>query len=167
MVRNARLKDGSVVEIRAVEPGDAELLVRGFEELSQRSRYERFFTAVPYLPSHWVDELVDLDHRDREAIGALDPVSGAGVGVARYVRLEENPTEAEFAVTVADDWHGRGLGRMLLDELFDAARANGITTMSGDILATNTPMLRLAGHLGRTATIGPAESGVVHAVIEL
>ena len=167
MVRHVRLKDGSVVEVRAVEPGDAELLVRGFDELSQRSRYERFFTAVPYLPSHWVDELVELDHRDREAIGARDPIGGAGVGVARYVRLEDDPQEAEFAVTVADDWHGRGLGRLLLDELFEAARANGIRRMSGDILATNTPMLRLAGHLGRTVEIGQTQAGVVHAVIEL
>ena len=123
MQRTATLRDGSTAVIRPVEPEDAGLLVDGFEALSDRSRYARFLTAVPRLPRHWVADLVDLDHRDREALGALDPETGEGIGVARYVRLDDDPEEAEFAIAIADAWQGRGLGRVLLGELVDAARA--------------------------------------------
>ena len=56
----------------------------------------------------------------------MDAQTGEGVGVARYVRLDEDPEEAEFAIAIADDWQGRGLGRVLLGELVDAARADGL-----------------------------------------
>ncbi|HVP01433.1 MAG TPA: GNAT family N-acetyltransferase [Solirubrobacteraceae bacterium] len=161
----ARLKDGSEIELRPVEPDDGERIVSGFAGLSERSRYERFFTVVPTLPRHWLDELVDIDHRDREAIGAVDPQTGDGVGVARYVRLPEHPDEAEFAVTVTDAWQGRGVGRVLMNELLDAARANGIARLSGDVLAENEAMLALSRSLG--AHVEPAESAVTHVVIEL
>lgn len=167
MQRTVTLRDGSTVVLRPMEPEDAGLLVEGFEALSDRSRYARFLTAVPRLPRHWVEELVDLDHRDREALGAIDPVSGEGVGVARYVRLEDDPREADFAIAIADPWQGRGLGRVLLAELVDAARANGLERISGDVLAENTRMLQLGRSVGRDAHVGPPEAGVVRLVVEL
>ncbi len=165
MQRIAHLKDGSEIEIRPLEPQDAELLVHGFDELSARTRYERFFTVVPTLPRHWVEDLMDIDHRDREALGAGDPATGEGIGVARYVRPPGTLDEAEFAVTITDDWQGRGAGRALLLELMDAARANGITRLTGEVLAANEPMLALARHLG--ADVEPADGGVVHVVLDL
>ncbi len=162
-----RLKDGTEVELRPLEPDDAELLLEGFGALSAQSRYERFFTAVPRLPGHWLEELLDVDHRDREAIAALLAQDEAPLGLARYVRCEDDPGEAEFAVTVADAWQGRGVGRLLMGELIDAARANGLRRLTGDVHATNVPMLRLAESLGRSATLGPPQEGIVHAVIEL
>ncbi len=167
MERTVTLRDGSTAVIRPVEPEDAGLLVDGFEALSDRSRYARFLTAVPRLPRHWVQELVDLDHRDREALGALDAQTGDGVGVARYVRLEDDPQEAEFAIAIADDWQGRGLGRILLGELVEAARANGLLRLSGDVLAANDRMLELGRSVGRDAHLGDVHDGVVHLVVEL
>jgi GNAT superfamily N-acetyltransferase len=167
MQRTVMLRDGSTAVIRPVEPEDAGLLVDGFEALSDRSRYARFLTAVPRLPRHWVEDLVDLDHRDREALGALDPQTGAGVGVARYVRLDDDPEEAEFAIAIVDDWQGRGLGRILLGELVEAARANGLQRLSGDVLAENDRMLELGRTVGRDARIGEVHNGVVRLVVEL
>lgn len=167
MQRTVTLRDGSTVVIRPVEPEDAGLLVEGFEALSDRSRYARFLTAVPRLPRHWVEDLVDVDHRDREALGAVDPVTGEGVGVVRYVRLPDAADEAEFAIAVADDWQGRGLGRVLLAELVDAARANGLRRLSGDVLAENTRMLELGRSIGRDAWLGEIHDGVVHLTVEL
>ncbi len=167
MSRLARLKDGSVVELRPLEPSDAELLTSGFETLSEATRYERFFTAVPTLPKHWVNDLLDIDHRDREALGATIPGTTRGIGVARYVRLDDDPDEADFAVTITDAWQGRGLGRVLMEELVAAARANGLRRLSADILAENEPMIGLARTLGRSAEISLPDEGVVHAVIEL
>ena len=58
--------------------------------------------------------LVDVDHKDHEAIIAIDPSSGEALGVARYIRSKDDAQVAEVAVTVADDWQRRGLGRALL-----------------------------------------------------
>jgi GNAT superfamily N-acetyltransferase len=167
MLRTAMLRDGAAVEIRPLEPDDADLLVEGFEGLSPASRYARFLTAVPSLPRHWVESLVDLDHRDREALAAIDALTGTGIGVARYVRLEDDPQEAEFAIAITDAWQDRGLGRILLGELCDAARANGIERLSGDVFAENGRMLGLGRTIGRGATVGTAETGVVRLVVEL
>jgi acetyltransferase len=69
------------------------------------------------------------------------------IGVARYV-LERNNEAAEFAIVVADAWHGRGIGSRLLAKLIDVARRRGVRRLYGDILAQNRPMLELARKLG-------------------
>jgi L-amino acid N-acyltransferase YncA len=167
MQRTVTLRDGASVDIRPVEPDDADLIVETFDGLSERSRYARFLTAVPRLPRHWVDDLVDLDHRDREALAAIEPASGHGIGIARYARHGDEPHDAEFAIAIADAWQGRGLGRVLLTELIDAARANGMMRLVGDVFAENQAMLGLARTVGRSARVGTPESGVVRLVIEL
>jgi acetyltransferase len=71
------------------------------------------------------------------------------IGVARYV-LERNNEAAEFAIVIADAWHGRGIGSRLLAKLIDVARRRGVRRLYGDILAQNRPMLELARKLGFT-----------------
>jgi RimJ/RimL family protein N-acetyltransferase len=60
-----------------------------------------------------------------QAGGALAGPDG-GVGVARYVRDADDPQAAEIAVTVVDQWQGRGLGTELLTRLCGRARSEGI-----------------------------------------
>jgi GNAT superfamily N-acetyltransferase len=91
--------------------------------------------------------LTDIDHRDREAMIALDDATGEGIGVARYVRGQERPDVAELAVTVTDDWQGRGLGTLLVEVLSARARAEGITTFSALMLASNQEMMDLLRRL--------------------
>ncbi len=91
----------------------------------------------------------DVDHDRHEAIGALDPDTGAGVGIARFVRERAGATTAEAAVAVADAWQGRGLGGVLLDRLAERAREVGVTEFNASLLATNRAMLALFGRLGR------------------
>jgi GNAT superfamily N-acetyltransferase len=79
---------------------------------------------------------------------ALDEKSGEGVGVGRYVRDPQRPDTAEVAVTVADDWQGRGLGTMLLDALSARAEDEGITRFTALMLATNSEMMDLLEQLG-------------------
>ena len=121
-----RLADGSRVLVRPLRPGDRERLREGIAALSFRTRYLRFHGGGPKPTERELDLLLALDGRDRVAWGAVEPRSDRGLGVARYARLEAEPTMAEFALTVIDRWQRRGLARVLLDRLARSAQAAGI-----------------------------------------
>jgi GNAT superfamily N-acetyltransferase len=142
------LRDGSRVRLRQGHSSDRQLLLRGFERLSPESRYRRFLAAMPELSEEKVLYLTEVDHHDHEAIIALDEKTGEGIGVARYVRVPQRPGVAEVAVTVIDDWQGRGLGTLLLEVLSARAREEGITTFTALLLATNQEMMDLFEALG-------------------
>jgi RimJ/RimL family protein N-acetyltransferase len=120
------LRDGSAVLIRQVRSTDAPLLADGFARLSAASRQMRFLGVKKELSAAELRYFTDVDHHDHEALGALDRVGGHGVGIARYVRDADDPEAAEIAVTIVDDWQGRGLGTELLAQLSDRARQEGI-----------------------------------------
>ena len=142
------LRGGSRVEIRALGPDDKAGLAAGFERLSEHSRYRRFLSPTPNLSPKQLDYFTEVDHHDHEALVAVDPASRHGLGVARYVRSRDNANEAEFAVAVADDWQGRGLGTALLRELAARAREEGITWFTGIVLGENQSMLHVLRALG-------------------
>jgi GNAT superfamily N-acetyltransferase len=110
--------------------------------------------------------LTEVDHRDHEALLALDAVRGELVGVARFVRLESDPTSAEVAVTVVDDWQGQGLGTALLDALAERAREEGVTRFTGVALAQNRDVLGLLGKLGAVRVVGRGP-GTVELAVDL
>ena len=120
------LRDGSAVLIRQVRSTDAPLLADGFARLSAASRQMRFLGVKKELSAAELRYFTDVDHHDHEALGALDRAGGHGVGIARYVRDADDPQAAEIAVTIVDDWQGRGLGTELLAQLSDRARQEGI-----------------------------------------
>jgi hypothetical protein len=93
--------------IRPISPDDKQQFIEAFERLSDRSRYRRFLSARRRLSTADVRYLTQVDHHDHEALVAIDPESGTGVGVARYVRLTTNPHVAELAVAVVDDCRGK------------------------------------------------------------
>jgi RimJ/RimL family protein N-acetyltransferase len=124
--RTVVLRAGSAVLIRQVRSTDAALLADGFGRLSAASRQMRFLGVKKELSAAELRYLTDVDHRDHEALAALDRAGGQGVGIARYVRDAGDPQAAEIAVTIVDDWQGRGLGTELLARLSDRARQEGI-----------------------------------------
>ena len=154
------LRDGSRVKVRQVRKADAGLLLRGFERLSDESRYRRFLCPMPELSEAMVRYLTDVDHHDHEAIVALDAVTGEGVGVARYVRDRDRPKRAEAAVTVIDDWQGKGLGTLLLELLAVRAREEGISRFTALMLASNDDMMQLLESLGPVRVLD-REAGTV------
>jgi GNAT superfamily N-acetyltransferase len=162
------LRDGSTVLIAPVRPSDRQLIVEAFDRLSPESRYRRFFAPIKNLSEPLLDYLTRIDYVDHFAWGALaEEPDGrqVGVGVARYVRLADDPTAAEAAVTVVDDWQGRGLGRILLDALVLEALENGITRFVGNVLVENRPMQELLRHTG--AHFEPDATGLLGFSIDL
>src|SRR5215831_21412247 len=137
------LRDGSQVVIRQVRSADAPLLADGFARLSPESRRLRFLRRKDALSAAELRYFTDVDHHDHEALGALDQAGGRGVGVARYVRDAGDPHAAEIAVTVVDDWQGRGLGTELLSRLSDRARQAGIRRFTALVADDNVAMAAL------------------------
>jgi len=160
------LRDGSSVLVRPARPDDRALLLAGFERLGPESRYRRFLAPMVVLSDDDVTYLTNVDHHDHEALAALDAETGEGVGVARFVRSAERPDTAEFAITVIDDWQGRGVGTLLLDRLAERARAEGIVRFSALLLAENREMLELLEGLGPVRVVD-RQSGTVEVEAEL
>jgi RimJ/RimL family protein N-acetyltransferase len=163
------LKDGSRVLLRPGLPTDRALLAREFERLSPESRYRRFFSPLKAMTPTLLDYLTSMDYVDHFAWAALSAEPGPhgevqGIGVSRYIRLPD-PTAAEMAVTVVDDWQGKGLGRILLDALVLEALENGISRFEGDVLVENRPMQELLRRTG--ATFRHEGSGILRFSIDL
>lgn len=142
------LRDGSAVLIRPVRGSDAPLLADGFARLSARSRQMRFLSPKHSLSAAELRFFTEVDHHDHEAIGALSAADGSGVGIARYVRDTDDPKEAEIALTIVDDWQGRGLGTELLAQLADRARQAGIGRFTATVAYGNAAMARLLQNMG-------------------
>lgn len=147
------LRDGTPVVIRPIRPDDRDRLQEGFAKLSQRSVYLRFHTSMRMLSAAQLDYLTEVDHVDHVALVAArgDP-EGPGLGVARYVRLKEDAEVAEAAITVIDEWQGRGLGTLLLGALAAAALRNGVRVFRNYVLAENRAMIALFDELGAQRT---------------
>jgi nucleotide-binding universal stress UspA family protein/RimJ/RimL family protein N-acetyltransferase len=159
------LRNGARVTLRPIAPEDKPLLAAIFERLSEQSRYRRFFTSKAELSAAELDYFVDVDHSDHEAIIAIDPSGGEALGVARYIRSTDDREVAEVAVTVADDWQRRGLGRALLDRLTYRARREGVRRFSALVQSENSASLGLLEGVGDTQR--RSDTGVVELVIEL
>ena len=159
------LRDGSQVQIREVRGSDAPLLADGFARLSARSRQQRFLSPKHSLSAAELRFLTEVDHHDHEAIGALSPADGRGVGIARYIRDPGDPEAAEIAVTIADDWQGRGLGTELLARLSDRARQEGICRFTATIAYGNAAMATLLQNMG--AELAGHDHGTVDYVVDL
>lgn len=146
------LRDGTRVLVRMVEPDDRDAFVDSFDRLSSRSRYLRFHAAVEHLTDRQLDYLTQVDRVDHVAWVAvdLDEQDEPGIGVARFVRLDDEPTVAEAAITVLDDYQGRGVGTVLLDVLASTARDRGIDAFRAYVLGENQAMLAMLDRLGPT-----------------
>jgi len=148
-----RLKDGTAVRLRLLRPSDRDALLEGFERLSPESRYRRFLSPTPKLSEEMLRRLTDTDDWNHLAVVAeraeSDPPEG--LGIARFIRLEDAPDTAEAAVVVVDAVQRQGLGHLLLLDLVEAARERGIKKFRTYILPDNEPAQRLLHELDADA----------------
>lgn len=141
----AELSDGSTVLLRPIRPSDKTAMQEGFKALSPHSRYQRVMGQKKQLTDHELRYLTEFDGIDHYAIGATfggPSVDARGVGAGRFVRLEGTET-AEPAVTITDEFQGKGLGTMILDRLLRAAWERGVRQFHFELLADNVGMKRL------------------------
>jgi len=158
-----RLRDGTPVRLRLLDTRDRERLREGFNRLSSESRYRRFFTSIPRLTEAMLDRLSETDDYNHVAVGAerggLVLGRRQGLGVARFIRLADQPDTAELAVAIVDDLQGRGLGRLLVKTLCRVARDRGVRRFRALVLPENVAMQGLIHELDANATTG-LEDGI-------
>lgn len=160
------LKGGDRVLVRPIRSDDGQRMLDAFDRLSPESRYRRFFSPTPSLNAEQLRFFTSVDHHRHEALVAVDPQGGEGLGVARFIRSADDPETAEVAVAVVDEWQGRGLGTELLHELAARAREEGVERFSASVLIGNEPMLELLRELG-DAHVTEVGQGVLELVTEL
>jgi GNAT superfamily N-acetyltransferase len=145
----AVLRDGTAVCLRAIRPDDKERLRTGFEQLSPRSVYRRFFHPVTALTDEDLRHLTEIDFRDHVSLAlTVEEVAGEKlIAVGRFVRAAPAGDRAEIAVTVADEYQGRSVGTLLLRHLIRLARAGGVRELVALVLDENREMLEVLRNL--------------------
>ena len=158
-----RLIDGSRITIRPTLPQDLELQREFFRSLSTEGRYRRFMVPLNELPEVVAQRFISIDYRSHVALLAevFDDDREIMIGEARYVLDEHDPATSEFALAVADDWQGRGVGRVLLARLEREAAASGIRRMLADTLYDNKAMRALAASSGYTVRANREDARLV------
>ena len=149
----AELANGVRVRVRPIAPKDKERISEGWQYLSASTRYMRFLHPKSSLTKWELAYLTEIDYLDHFAWGAelVDDPDHLGIGIARYIRDKDDPTVAEAAITVVDQYQRIGLGRILLQALTEAAHQNGIERFRAEVSAGNEQVIKSLTRLGATA----------------
>jgi acetyltransferase len=169
LIDEVRLRDGRSVLVRPVLPPDASMHRAFVRSMSPTTRRNRFHAGVADLPDPVLRYLTEVDHVDHLAlVGEVEDSTGARlVAEARWVRREDEPGTADFAIAIADDFQLSGLGNMLLDVLQRSAVARGIERLCGHVLRNNVRMSRWLEARGWRMRNDPDDPGVVCAELPL
>lgn len=158
-IRTKELKNGSLVQLRPIRPEDASSIMTLVKEMSPESRYFRFMHAINELSPRMVAQFTKLDYDRQMALVATDE-SDSVIGVSRYV-ISNDRLFGEFAISIAENWKSQGLASSLMKLLLEHARSQGLTSLQGDVLLTNTPMQALMKSLGFSSKQDPEDPEVL------
>ncbi|WP_028537242.1 GNAT family N-acetyltransferase [Paludibacterium yongneupense] len=158
MAKTLALDDGTPVTIRPVRPEDAQMQQAFVRELSEESRYNRYMSSIKQLSQSMLVRFTQLDYDREMALAMIHEADGVEeqMAVARFITDPDNEG-CEFALEVADRWQGHGIGNVLMEALFNAAREQGLKVMRGEVLAGNKGMLKLMRKLGFSVEVHPED----------
>ncbi|MCB9235004.1 MAG: N-acetyltransferase [Bacteroidia bacterium] len=158
------LRDGTEAIFRQLLPSDKFRLEKGLKMLSDESIYKRFFMPVQRFSSEELKYLTEVDQRNHVAWGCLSPEFPhlPGLGLARFVRLKEDPRTAEFAITVLDELQHKGLGTAFLALLVALAPYHNIRSLMGYVLYSNYDFLDMLRQIGE---VHPEGGGINRVII--
>ncbi|MFD4178112.1 bifunctional acetate--CoA ligase family protein/GNAT family N-acetyltransferase [Streptomyces anulatus] len=165
------LRDGGTARIRPITTDDAERLVSFYEQVSDESKYYRFFAPYPRLSDRDVHRFTHHDYVDR--VGLAVTIGGEFIGTVRYDRINEQgrpasapADEAEVAFLVQDAHQGRGVASALLEHIAAVARERGIRRFAAEVLPANNKMIKVFRDGGYTQRRS-FEDGSVHLTLDL
>jgi len=168
LVQGWTLRDGTRIVIRPIRPEDRQIEKDFVRNLSDESRYFRFFNALRDLSETALTRFTQVDYDREMALIAVISENGGEteIGVARYV-VNPDGRSCEFAIVVADAWQRMGIGSKLMHSLMGSARSRGLETMEGWVLSGNTRMLALMDGLGFTIDASAGDPSLRHVVKKL
>lgn len=151
--------DGQAIKIRPLNLDDAEIERDFIDKLSPQSRHYRFLGGVAHLSDKQLVDLCDTDYESKMAFVAtiMDANHEEEIGVSRYA-INQYGDSYEFSVAVADEWQNKGLGTIIMKQLIDYAREQGVTRMYSIDFADNYKMEALAKDLGMHKEADPNDS---------
>ncbi|MFA3875935.1 GNAT family N-acetyltransferase [Streptomyces sp. MMCC 100] len=165
------LRDGGTARVRPITVDDAERLVSFYEQVSDESKYYRFFAPYPRLSAKDVHRFTHHDFVDR--VGLAATVGGEFIATVRYDRIGAGGTpatapadEAEVAFLVQDAHQGRGVASALLEHIAAVARERGIRRFAAEVLPANNKMIKVFMDAGYTQKRS-FEDGVVRLEFDL
>ncbi|MFJ8253726.1 GNAT family N-acetyltransferase [Streptomyces sp. NPDC094466] len=165
------LRDGGTARIRPITTDDAERLVSFYEQVSDESKYYRFFAPYPRLSDRDVHRFTHHDYVDR--VGLAVTIGGEFIGTVRYDRIDDRgrpasapADEAEVAFLVQDAHQGRGVASALLEHIAAVARERGIRRFAAEVLPANNKMIKVFRDGGYTQRRS-FEDGSVHLTLDL
>jgi acetyltransferase len=141
-----------------LRPEDEPMLLDLAAHMSREDLRLRFFTPVSGLSHAVAARLSQLDY-DRE-LALLAERDGVALGVAHFFADPDN-LRAEYAIAVRSDWHGRGVGYLLMERLIDIAGRRGIGELVGEVLRENKSMLRMCRELGFGIVPQPTDPAIM------
>lgn len=166
-----RSKNGTLVTIRPIVPEDIQREQDFIKHLSPETRYRRFMSTLRELSTEQLEHFTHIDYDREMAFIALIEENGKEkeIGVCRYAANPEGTSResCEFAIVIADEWQGQGLGYQLMQHLIAAARHHGFKTMTGEFLAENSPMLKFVASLGFALSSHPRDHCLKQGVLAL
>lgn len=160
----AVMRDGTILYLRPVLPGDSERTASGSVEFSDETLYRRF-QSVRTPSKTLLGYLYEVDYLEHFVFVLTDGPDGPVVADARFVRAVDNPVQAEVAFIVGDAYQGRGIGTFLMGALAVAARDDGVQRFTARVLSDNAPMRAILDHFG--AVWRRDDLGVVNTEIEV
>jgi acetyltransferase len=168
LARNLTLRDGTRVVVRPIRPEDRQIEREFVQQLSNESKYFRFMSGLRELSDAMLNRFTQIDYDRELALIAIvcENAKETEIGVARYVVNPDNAS-CEFAVAVADAWQNRGVGTALILGLVAAARARGLLTMEGIVVARNSRMIELMHALGFSVRAEPGDASIRHVTKQL
>jgi RimJ/RimL family protein N-acetyltransferase len=158
--------DGGRIGFARLERDERAAILEVFEGLSERSRRLRFHGPKPRLSARELDHLVDVGGGGREAVAAVDVISGKAVGIARFVRDAVESNSAEVAFEVVDRCQGSGIGRRLLERLKAVAAQDGVNRFRAFVAPGNEAALALLRGAG-SVTQSSYQDGAYELEIDL
>jgi ribosomal protein S18 acetylase RimI-like enzyme len=158
------LSDGRPVCLRTIRPSDEARIRNGIADMSDRSRYSRFFSAFREPPESIVKRLSAVDHIGWGAI-LLDGKEYPPIAAAHAIRSDDDPSLGELAIAVLDDYQGLGLARTLIAALLVDCADQEIACLEIQVLADNRPAKKLVTELGATRTA--ALDSVTHYTLDV
>jgi acetyltransferase len=157
---------GMAFHIRPIKPADIALYPQFLAKVSPDDLRLRFLAPRRGFSDEMLKRLTQLDYDRDIAFVALEQPTGALAGVVR-LSCDPDKTTGEYGLLVRTDLQGRGLGRALLRQVIDYARAEGIGRIEGMILAENDKMLDMCRRFGFVLKRHPDGAGLVLAALDL